>query len=53
MEEHQCVEEQDYSESINTEEHNSQNSQNYKIAEVTSDDRLRWFFCVWKCCKFI
>ena len=44
MEEIQCVEEQDYSESTNTEEQNSQNEPDYKIAEVTSNGRLKGFF---------
>ena len=46
MEESQCVEEQDYSESYNTEEQNSQNEPDYKTAEVTSNGRLKGFFCV-------
>ena len=33
MEESQCVDEQDYSESTNTEQQNSQNEPDYKIAE--------------------
>ena len=33
MEESQCVDEQDYSESTNTEQQNSQNEPNCKIAE--------------------
>ena len=44
MEESQCVEEQDYSDSTNTEEQNSQNEPDYKIAEVTSNGRLKCFF---------
>ena len=43
MEESQYVEEQDYSESTNTEEQNSQNLPDYKIAEVTSNGRLKGF----------
>ena len=46
MEESQCVEEQDYSDSTNTEEQNSQNEPDYKIAEVTSNGRLKCFFYV-------
>ena len=46
MEELQCMEEQDYSESTNTEEQNSQYEQDYNIAEETSNDRLKEFFCV-------
>ena len=38
------MEEQDYSESTNTKEQNSQNEQNYKIAELTSNGRLKGFF---------
>ena len=45
MEESQCVEEQGYSESTNTEKQNSQNEPDYKIAEVTSNGRLKGF-CV-------
>ena len=44
MEESQCVEEQDYLESTNTEEQNSQNEPDYKRAEVTSNGRLKGFF---------
>ena len=44
MEESQRVEEQDYSESTNTEEQNSQNEPDHKIAEVTSNGRLKGFF---------
>ena len=44
MEESQCVEEQDYLESTNTEEQNSQNEPDYKIAEVTPNGRLKGFF---------
>ena len=33
MEESQCVDEKDYSESTDTEQQNSQNEPNYKIAE--------------------
>ena len=44
MEESQYVEEQHYSESTNTEEQNSQNEPDYKIAEVTSNGRLKGFF---------
>ena len=44
MEESQYVEEQDYSESTNTEKQNYQNEPDYKIAEVTSNDRLKGFF---------
>ena len=44
MEESQCVEEQDYSESTNTEEQNSQNEKDNKIAEITSNGRLKGFF---------
>ena len=45
MEESQCLEEQDYLENTNTEEQNSQNEPDYKIAEVTSNGRLKGF-CV-------
>ena len=44
MEESQRVEEQDYSESTNTEEQNSQNEPDYKITELTSNGRLKGFF---------
>ena len=44
MEESQCVEEQDYLESTDSEEQNSQNELDYKIAEVTSIGRLKGFF---------
>ena len=44
MEEGQCVEEKDYSESTNTKEQDSQNEQDYKIAELTSNGRLKNFF---------
>ena len=44
MEKSQCVEEQDYSESTNTEEWNSQNETDYKRAEVTSNGRLKGAF---------
>ena len=37
------MEEQDYSESTNTEKQNSQNVQDYKRAEVTSNGRLKGF----------
>ena len=46
MEVSQCVEEQDYWESTNTEEQNSQNEPDYKIAELTSNGRIKGFFCV-------
>ena len=46
MEESQCVEEQDYSDSTNTEEQSSQNEPDYKIAEVTSNGRLKVFLCL-------
>ena len=44
MEESQCAKEQNYSESTNTEEQNSQNEPYYKIAELTSNGRLKGFF---------
>ena len=44
VEESQCVEEKDYMESTNTEEQNSQNEKDNKIAEVTSNGRLKGFF---------
>ena len=44
MEKSHCVEEQDYSESTDTEEQNAQNEPVYKIAEVTSNGRLKGFF---------
>ena len=44
MEGSQCVEEQDYSFRTNTEEQNSPNELNYKIAEVTLNDTLEGFF---------
>ena len=44
MEESQCVKEQDYSESASTEEQNSRNELDYKIAIVTSNGRLKGFF---------
>ena len=43
MEESQCVEEQDYSESTNTK---SQNEPDYKRAILTSNGRLKVFFFV-------
>ena len=44
MEESQRVEEQDYSESTNTEEQNSQNEPDYKITEIKSNGRVKGFF---------
>ena len=44
MEESQCAKEQNYSESTNTEEQNSQNEPYHKIAELTSNGRLKGFF---------
>ena len=44
IEKSQCVEEQDYSESTDTEEQDSQNELDYKKAEVTSNGRLKGFF---------
>ena len=46
MEESQCVEEQDYRESTNTEEQNFQNEPDYKIVGLTSNGRIKRFFCV-------
>ena len=46
MEESPCVEEQDYSDSTNTEQQNSQNEPDYKIAEGTSNGRLKVFLCL-------
>ena len=46
MKESQCVEEQDYSESTNTEKQNSQNEPDYKLAELTSNGRLKSFLCL-------
>ena len=44
MKESQCVEEQDYSDSTNTKKQNYQNDSDSKIAEVTSNGRLKDFF---------
>ena len=44
MEASQCVGEQDFSESANTEEQNSQNESDYKIAWFTINGRLKSFF---------
>ena len=44
MRKSQFVEEQDYSESTNTGDQNSQNATDYKIAEVTPNGRLKGFF---------
>ena len=43
MEESQCVEKKDYAESTYTEEQNSQNVPDYKIAGLTSNGRLKGF----------
>ena len=44
MEKSHCLEELDYLESTVTEEENSQGQPDYKIAEVTSNGRLKGFF---------